>query len=71
MSNTKQGIYLVYINENASRLVMSDSSRLHGLLPVRFLCPWNSPGNSTGVGSCSLLQEYIQGLLQINNHNKS
>ena len=28
----------------------------HGLLPARFLCPWNSPGQNTGVGSHSLLQ---------------
>ena len=24
--------------------------------PTRLLCPWNSPGNNTGVGSYSLLQ---------------
>ena len=23
---------------------------------MRLLCPWNSPGQNTGVGSCSLLQ---------------
>ena len=27
-----------------------------GLQPARLLCPWNSPGKSTGVGSHSLLQ---------------
>ena len=26
----------------------------HGLSPARLLCPWDSPGNSTGVG-CHLL----------------
>ena len=31
---------------------MSDSLRPHGLYS-----PWNSPGQSTGVGSLSLLQE--------------
>ena len=35
---------------------MSDFLRPHVLLPVRLLCPWNSPGHSTGVGSLSLLQ---------------
>ena len=25
-------------------------------LPARLLCPWNSPGKNTGVGSRSLLQ---------------
>ena len=28
----------------------------HGLYPARLLCPWNSPGKNTGVGSHSLLQ---------------
>ena len=35
-------------NESESGLIMSDSLRPHGL--------WNSPGQNTGVGSCSLLQ---------------
>ena len=39
-----------------SRLVMSHSSRRHGLQPTRLLCPWNSPGKSTGVGCHCLLQ---------------
>ena len=29
--------------------------RPHGLQPAKLLCPWNSPGQTTGVGSCSLL----------------
>ena len=28
----------------------------HGLYPAKLLCPWNSPGQETGVGSRSLLQ---------------
>ena len=28
----------------------------HELQPSRILCPLNSPGNNTGVGSCSFLQ---------------
>ena len=40
--------------------VISDSLRPHGLLPTRLLCPWNSPGQNTGVGSCSLLQGISQ-----------
>ena len=35
---------------------MPNSLGLHGLQPARLLCPWNSPGRSTGVGSYSLLQ---------------
>ena len=36
--------------------VMSGSLQPHGLFPSRPLCPWNSPGKNTGVGSHSLLQ---------------
>ena len=35
--------------------VVSDSLRPHGLYS-----PWNSPGQNTGVGSCSLLQGIFQ-----------
>ena len=38
-----------------SRSVMSDSVRPHGLQPSRLLCPWDSPGKSTGVGCHFLL----------------
>ena len=34
---------------------MSDSLGTHGLQPTRLLCPWNSPGKNTGVGSHFLL----------------
>ena len=39
-----------------SHSVVSDSLRYHGLWPNRLLCPWASPGKSTGVGCHSLLQ---------------
>ena len=35
---------------------MSDSLLPHGPKPTRLLCPWNSPGQNTGVGSRSFLQ---------------
>ena len=35
---------------------MSDSLQPHGLKPSRLLCPWDSPGKSTGVGCHFLLQ---------------
>ena len=38
-----------------SHLVMTDPLSLHGLLPTRLLCPWNSPGKNTTVGCHSLL----------------
>ena len=36
---------------------MSDSLQPHGLLPTKLLCPWDSPGKNTWVGSYSLLQQ--------------
>jgi len=41
----------MYLSESKSGLVLSDSLRLH-----RLYSPWNSPGQTTGVGSLSLLQ---------------
>ena len=38
-------------NESESRQVVSDSLQPHGLYS-----PWNSPGQDTGVGSCSFPQ---------------
>ena len=35
---------------------MSDSVQPHRLQPTRLLCPWDSPGKSTGVGCHCLLQ---------------
>ena len=43
-----------------SHSVMSDSLQLRRLQPARFLCPWNSPGQNTGVGSHSLFQGIFQ-----------
>ena len=44
----------IYANASCSEShsVMPDSLQLHGLYR-----PWNSPGQNTGVGSCSLLQD--------------
>ena len=36
--------------------VVSGSLRSYGPESARLLCPWNSPGKNTGVGSLSLLQ---------------
>ena len=41
---------------SVSRSVVSDSLRSRGLEPARLLCPWDSPGNSSGVGCHALLQ---------------
>ena len=35
---------------------MSDSLRPHGLQPARLLCPWDFPGENTGMGCHFLLQ---------------
>ena len=42
-----------------SRSVVSNSLQPHGLYPARLLCPWNSLGKNTGVGSHSLLQGIV------------
>ena len=39
----------VYVSDS----VMSDSLQPHELKPAQLLCPWNSPGKNTGVGSYS------------------
>ena len=39
-----------------SHSVVSNSLWPHGLYCARLLCPWNSPGENTGVGCSSLLQ---------------
>ena len=35
---------------------MYNSLQPHGLSPTRLLCPWDSPGKNTGVGSHALFQ---------------
>ena len=35
---------------------VSRSLQPHGLQPARLVCPWDSPGNNTGVGCHFLLQ---------------
>ena len=47
---------LTDISESVSHSVVSNSLRPHGLQPARLLCPWDSPGKNTGVGSHALLQ---------------
>ena len=44
------------MHESESHSVVSDSLRPCGLWPLRLLCPWNSPSQNTGMGSCSLPQ---------------
>ena len=41
-----------------SRSVVSDPQRPHGLQLTRLLCPWDSPGKSTGVGCHCLIPRY-------------
>ena len=47
---------LYFKSKSESHSVMSDPLRPHELQPAWLLCPWNSPGQNTGVGSHSLLQ---------------
>ena len=39
-----------------SHSVMSNSLQPHGVQPTRLFCPWDFPGNNTGVGCHFLLQ---------------
>ena len=52
--DTTGQLTLIIVLKSESRSVVSDSLRPHGLYS-----PWNSPGQNTGVGSLSLLQEII------------
>ena len=47
-----QAITITTVNHT----VMSNFLQSHGLQPAQLLCPWNSPGKSTGVGCHSFLQ---------------
>ena len=61
-----KSLYFLFESEKVKLLdsVMSVSLQPHGLQPTRLLCPWNSLGKKTGVGSHSLLQGTfpVQGL---------
>ena len=50
-------VILCEVKWSVSRSVESNSLRPYGLYFFGLLCPWNSPGKNTGVGSYSLLQE--------------
>ena len=41
-------------NESVSCSIVSNSLRVYGLQPTRLLCPWDSPGQTTGV-DCLLI----------------
>ena len=44
------------LEKHVCSVAQSDSLQLHGLLPARFLCPWNFLGENTGVACLFLLQ---------------
>ena len=48
---------LSWFSVSVSHSVVCDSLWPRGLKPTRLLCPQDSPGKNTGVGSHSLLQE--------------
>ena len=43
-------ILIMKESESVSRSIVPDSLRLHGLQPVRLLCPGDFPGKDTGMG---------------------
>ena len=48
--------YAMHVCACSVALVVSNSSGHHGLLPIRLLCRWDSPGKNIGVGCHFLLQ---------------
>ena len=56
-----------YMTTGKSHSVMSNSLRPNELYSARFLCPWDSPGKNTGMGSHSL----FQGIFPIEGSNSS
>ena len=50
------GLLLLLLLLLLSCSVVSDSVRPHRRQPTRLRCPWDSPGNNTGVGCHFLLQ---------------
>ena len=52
----KQICWLKFFSVYVGLSVVSDSLRLYELQPSRLLCPWNSPGKNTAVGSHSFSQ---------------
>ena len=60
LESTKQSLrHTVYIYVCVCVLsysAVSDCLAPHGLYPARLLCPWDFPGNITGVGCHFLLQ---------------
>ena len=55
LCSSPETITILLIN-CVSGSVVSDSLPRYGQQPTRLLCPWDSPGKNTGVGSHSLLQ---------------
>ena len=49
-------LILMKESESVSHSDMFNFLQTHGLWPPKFLCPWTSPGNNTGVGFHALLQ---------------
>ena len=55
---SKAKLFSLHPKKGCVRTVKSHTLRPYRLQPTRFLCPWNCPGKSTGVGCHCLLQLY-------------
>ena len=51
-----QNIQIYYLKMLVSQSCLTLWDPMSCMQPTKFLCPWNSPGKNTGVGSDSLLQ---------------
>ena len=49
--------FTIPVIREAQKWIVSSSTMSNSAMPTRLLCPWNSPGKNTGVGSHSHLHQ--------------
>ena len=49
-------LLFIIVGTRANSLHLCPTLSLYALQPARLLCPWDSPGQNTGVGCHALLQ---------------
>ena len=65
VSCTAGRFFTIWVIREAQKWIISSSTMFNSEMPTRLLCPWNSPGKNTGVGSLSHLhQMFCDSLLQ-------
>ena len=54
---TSGRFFTIWVIREAQKWIISSSIMSNPEMPTRLLCPWNSPGKNTGVGSLSHLHQ--------------